>query len=130
MIDKAAENKVDEAIRESFPASDAPSTVVTGARVESTRRSPAAPMTSDVVRDNVALNRFEITIEGQTAFLEYEHELGRIRLIHTEVPPKLQGRNLGSRLAQHALDAARADRLTIIAECPVVQAYLRKHPSR
>ena len=81
-------------------------------------------------RDNRAASRFEITIDSQTAFLEYERQLGRIRLIHTEVPPKLQGRGLGSRLAKHALDAARADRLTIIAECPVVQAYLRKNPIR
>lgn len=128
MID--SDNKVDEALRESFPASDAPASVVTGARVQSAARSSAAPVTSDVVRDNVALNRFEITIEGQTAFLEYERQPGRIRLIHTEVPPKLQGRGLGNSLAKHALDSARADRLTIIAECPVVQAYLRKHPIR
>jgi predicted GNAT family acetyltransferase len=131
MIDKAGDEKVDEAVRESFPASDAPATLVTGVRVQNNGRKPSAgPMTSDVVSDDVAENRFEITIEGQTAFLEYERQPGRIRLIHTEVPPRLQGRGLGSRLAKHALDTARADRLTIVAECPVVQAYLRKNPIR
>jgi len=85
---------------------------------------------TDSVCDNFAKHRFEINIDGQTAFLEYERQLGRIRLIHTEVPLKLQGRGLGNLLAKHALDAARSDRLTIIAECPVVQAYLRKHPIR
>lgn len=83
-----------------------------------------------IVRDNPVASRFEITIDGMTAYLEYERQLGRIRLIHTEVPPKLQGRALANRLAKHALDAARSDRLTIIAECPVVQAYLRKNPFR
>ena len=82
------------------------------------------------VGDNREASRFEITIDSQTAFLEYERQLGRIRLIHTEVPLKLQGRGLGNLLAKHALDAARSDRLTIIAECPVVQAYLRKNPIR
>lgn len=125
MIDKAGDERVDEAVRGSFPASDAPATVVTGARVQHSAAGPA-----DGVRDNTGANRFEITIDGQTASLEYERQPGRIRLIHTEVPPRLQGRGLASRLAKHALDAARSDRLTIIAECPVVQAYLRKNPIR
>ena len=126
MIDRSGDEKVDETVRESFPASDAPASVVTGARVTVTATADG----TDVVRDNLAASRFEITIQDETAYLEYERQLGRIRLIHTEVPPRLQGRGLASRLAKHALETARADRLTIIAECPVVQAYLRKNPIR
>jgi predicted GNAT family acetyltransferase len=82
------------------------------------------------VTDNRAARRFEVVVDGQTAFLAYERTPTSLVLVHTEVPPSLRGRHLADVLAKAAIDAGHAERLPIVALCPFVKAYLRKHPSR
>jgi predicted GNAT family acetyltransferase len=80
------------------------------------------------VRDNPDASRFELEVDGQVAFLQYERRPGAIVLAHTEVPPPFRGRGLASELAKAAIEAARTQGLRVIAQCPFVKAYLRKHP--
>jgi predicted GNAT family acetyltransferase len=80
------------------------------------------------VIDNREANRFELAIDGQTAFLAYERTPDALRLIHTEVPEAFRGRGLGEMLVKAALDAGRAEGRSIVAMCPFVRAYLRRHP--
>ena len=116
------DERLDEALIETFPASDPPAnTVETGIGAGS--RPPAPP-----VVDNAQERRFELTAEGETAYLLYERRHGQLRLIHTEVPPPLRGQHYGDQLVQAALAAARVDGSQIVAICPFVKAYLRKHP--
>ena len=119
---RSDEDKLDEALDETFPASDAPAnTVATGAR--------ARDLTPDGTRvsDNPARTRFELTVDGETAFLAYERTPESLTLIHTEVPEPLRGRHLGDELVEFALNAGHAAGLRIVAVCPFVRAYLRKH---
>ena len=51
-----------------------------------------------------------------------------ITFVHTVVPTELSGRGVGSQLAHGALEAARAQRLKVVAECPFIAAYIAKHP--
>jgi predicted GNAT family acetyltransferase len=81
-----------------------------------------------VVRDNEAARRYELVVDGRTAFLVYERWPGTIQLVHTEVPRELRGRGLGDVLAKAALDAASAAGEHVIATCPFVKAYIEKHP--
>ena len=80
------------------------------------------------VTDNPALNRFELPIDGQTAFLTYERAPHSIRLLHTEVPEVFRGRGFGEAVVAGALARARAEGLQVVAVCPFVRAYLRRHP--
>jgi uncharacterized protein len=80
------------------------------------------------VRDNPASSRFEIDIDGQVAFLNYERNGKELAILHTEVPLALRHQGLGSRLAKAALDAARAEGLRLKVLCPFVRAYRRTHP--
>ena len=82
----------------------------------------------DQIVNNAAAHRFELEVDGQTAFLDYQRSDDALTLVHTEVPPAFRGRHLGERLVQAALDAARSEGLRIVAVCPFVRAYLRKHP--
>ena len=56
-------------------------------------------------RDNEARERFELDVEGHTAFVTYRKSSGAITLVHTEVPPELGGKGVGSKLG--ARDAGR-----------------------
>jgi predicted GNAT family acetyltransferase len=84
---------------------------------------------STTVRDNTDLHRFELAIDGHTAFLTYERGPKQMTLVHTEVPPALQGRGLANVLSKAALDRARAEGLGVVAICPVVRRYMQKHSS-
>jgi hypothetical protein len=79
------------------------------------------------VRDNTALHRFELDADGHTAVAYYTLAPGVITFTHTEVPPELGGRGIGSALVRGALEKARAQGLKVLAKCPFVSAYLGKH---
>ena len=115
------EQALDETIDETFPASDAPgNTVETGIRLAVPAPEPVA--------DNREASRFELTVDGQTAVLQYERTPTSLVLVHTEVPPALRGRHLGDALVMAALDHAHAQRLPVVLVCPFARAYLRTHP--
>jgi predicted GNAT family acetyltransferase len=82
----------------------------------------------DTVRDNPALDRFELDRDGHTAVAYYRLSPGVITFTHTEVPPELSGRGIGSQLVRGALEAARAQGLKVVPKCPFVAAYMAKHP--
>ncbi len=79
------------------------------------------------VRDNTARHRFELEVDGHTAFVTYRPGDGVITLVHTEVPKELAGKGVGSALAKGALDLVRASGLKVVPLCPFIAAYIRKH---
>ncbi|HJZ72576.1 MAG TPA: GNAT family N-acetyltransferase [Vicinamibacterales bacterium] len=81
------------------------------------------------VIDNRAKHRFELQVNGSTAFLVYERTDDALTLIHTEVPPALRGHHVGDAIVEAVLRAGHSAGLRIIPVCPFVRAYLRKHPS-
>jgi predicted GNAT family acetyltransferase len=81
------------------------------------------------VRDNRNENQFELEQDGQVAILAYDRDDKQITLIHTEVPPPLRGQGVGEALVRGALEQIRGDGLRIVAVCPFVRAYMKKHPA-
>jgi uncharacterized protein len=81
----------------------------------------------DVV-DNRDAARFEVTIDGILAVLEYDRQGERLVLVHTEVPDAHEGQGVGSALVRAALEAAIAEQMTIVPACPFARSWLRKHP--
>ncbi len=80
------------------------------------------------VLDNRESGRFEITIHGETAYLEYTRGPHQLALIHTEVPSSLSGRGLASRLNRYALDHARTEGLQVTVACPFALGFVDRHP--
>jgi predicted GNAT family acetyltransferase len=62
---------------------------------------------SEVV-NNKALHRYELAVEGYVAATYYKLADGVITFVHTEVPPELGGKGIGSKLIKGALDQVRA----------------------
>jgi uncharacterized protein len=82
---------------------------------------------TDIV-NNPAKHRYELAVDGHIAATYYETAGGVITFVHTEVPPELGGKGVGSKLIKGALDQVRAAGLRVIAQCPFVKAYIEKHP--
>jgi uncharacterized protein len=85
-------------------------------------------MTQATVVRNDERDRFETTVDGETAFLTFHRNGKRFSLIHTEVPEPLEGKGLASLLAKTALAYARENELTVVPICPFVRSYLERHP--
>lgn len=80
------------------------------------------------ITNNERLHRFETTIQNETAFLEYRPYKGDIALMHTLVPPALEGQGVASALAKYAFDYAKQHNLPVMVYCPFVAAFLKRHP--
>lgn len=87
-----------------------------------------AEAVSTEVRDNPARHRYELVVDGVTAFVTYECQPGRVVLVHTEVPEALAGKGVGSRLARGALDSIRALGMKIVPQCSFIARFVEKHP--
>ncbi len=82
---------------------------------------------NNVVSNNPTQHRYELAVDGYVAAAHYELADGVITFVHTEVPPELGGKGIGSTLIKGALDQVRADGLKVIAQCPFVKAWIGKH---
>ena len=80
------------------------------------------------VRDNPALSRFELDVEGGIAFANYRRAPGTVIITHTETPRALRGRGIASELVRGALQLIRADGDKVVAGCGFVVDFLRRHP--
>ena len=78
-------------------------------------------------RDNEQDQRFELDVEGHTAFVTYRKLSGAITLVHTEVPPELGGKGVGSKLARATLDEVRAQGRMLTVECDFIRNFMSKH---
>lgn len=85
---------------------------------------------SGEVTDNQAESRFELQADGSLAELVYRRNGKRLVLIHTEVPPELEGRGYGGRLVAAAIDRASREGLTLVPLCPFASGWLERHPDR
>jgi predicted GNAT family acetyltransferase len=79
--------------------------------------------------DNIKRRRYEFSIDGQIAYIEYmRNAIGDIYLTHTEVPAKLGGRGIGTQLVEKTLLEIEAQGIQMIPLCPFVINYIRKNP--
>ena len=80
------------------------------------------------VGHNLAQHRFEVVVDGKLSRCDYQLDATAMRLVHTEVPPALEGRGIASRLVAAALAYAREQGLAVIPVCSYVRTYMRRHP--
>src|SRR3954447_16891114 len=82
-----------------------------------------------VVTHRPELRRYEITADGRPAgFTEYTDYRRGPPFVHTEIDPRFEGLGLGSVLIADALADVREQEMTIVPQCPFVQAYVDHHP--
>ena len=80
------------------------------------------------VKHNPAHSRFEATVEDQLSMTVYRLEGPAMVIVHTEVPPQLQGRGIASVLANAALAFAKEHGHKVDPRCAFVRGYMKRHP--
>ena len=80
------------------------------------------------VVDNSAESRLEAQVGQDVGYLIYRVAGDRLVLVHTEVPPELEGHGVGGALVTAAVEMARERGLTVVARCPFARSWLERHP--
>lgn len=75
-------------------------------------------------------NRYEaVDADGRRlGLVDYIRTDSMISFTHTEVEPAAEGRGIGSKLARHVLDQARADGLKVQPLCSFIKGWIERHP--
>lgn len=79
------------------------------------------------VLKNEASHRFELHVEGYTAFIDYKEKVDSIYLIHTESPKELAGRGVATALIEKTLAYLEKHQYRLVPLCPLVVAYIKRH---
>lgn len=69
-------------------------------------------------------DRFELSVNGHTAYLEYIQTRVNFVISHTEVPKEAEGNGAGSTLVEAALAYAQEADLPVIPICSFARAYI------
>jgi predicted GNAT family acetyltransferase len=81
------------------------------------------------VREDPDGSRYEAVVAGTVAgFAAYRLRGDHVVFTHTEIDPQFEGQGVGSALARGALDDVRRKGLRVIAMCPFIGAFIRRHP--
>lgn len=80
------------------------------------------------VAHNTAAKRFEVVVNGKTAYSKYLLAGNKMVIEHTEVPVGLEGRGIAGRIVRTELEYARAQKLVVLALCPYAKAFIGRHP--
>lgn len=82
---------------------------------------------SIVVRHDQVNHQFEVTVEGERAYLAYM-DLGKqtLDIYRTFVPNGLRGRGLAALLTEQALTYAEDNGYSVIPSCSYVERYMER----
>jgi uncharacterized protein len=80
------------------------------------------------IKHNVAGQRFEAVVDGLLCRCDYRMHGDTMMLVHTEVPPQLEGRGIASHLVRAAFDYAKEQGWDVLPVCSYVQTWARRHP--
>ncbi len=78
---------------------------------------------------SAAEGKYTIAVDGETVGLAAVADRANQRIFyHTEVQEQFGGRGLATILIDEALQATRADGKRVVPLCPMVAAFIKKHP--
>jgi predicted GNAT family acetyltransferase len=80
------------------------------------------------VTHNTTSRRFEATVNGLLCRCDYRMHGDTMMLVHTEVPPQLEGRGIASHLVRAAFEHARQNGLDVLPVCSYARVWARRHP--
>jgi predicted GNAT family acetyltransferase len=82
----------------------------------------------DTVTHNPTQGRYELAVEGGTAFANYRREGSVLVIPYVEAPVALRGQGVAGRLMEGVVAIARAEGWKIRPLCSYAAAWVRRHP--
>jgi predicted GNAT family acetyltransferase len=86
------------------------------------------PYTDLPLVNNTDNHNFEMFVDGQRAFIDYQLRGDKLFLTHTEVPVELEGRGVASVLVEKVFQYAEEHDLKILPYCAYIKTWLKRHP--
>lgn len=83
---------------------------------------------AEVIEHLAEQQRFTLSVDGETAYVDYRIENNGLDIRHTIVPEAIGGRGIASRLVKAAYDYALEHKLTPVATCAYAAVWLKRHP--
>jgi predicted GNAT family acetyltransferase len=85
-------------------------------------------MNTDEFYDNKEEHNFEIFVDGERSFIDYQREGDIVYLLHTEVPEDQSGEGLAASLVEKTFAYLEEQKLKAVASCSYVKVFLKRHP--
>ena len=79
------------------------------------------------LHNDTARHRYELTIDGQVCFVDYQEQAGTVLLMHVEVPPALRGSGAASTLMQAVMDEIGEQKRKAKPICSYAAVWLQRH---
>jgi len=80
------------------------------------------------IKLNSALNRFELAIDQEIAFISFEKRENTFVLTHTEIPLSCRGQGIGGILVKKVYQYLSDNEQKGLPFCPYIINYINKHP--
>lgn len=77
---------------------------------------------------NLNQSRFEAHIGHEMALIDYIRTDHVLDIVHTKVPPALEGQGIAAAITKAILTYAQDHNLKIKPTCPYTAAYIKRHP--
>ena len=78
--------------------------------------------------DNKDVHNFEMYVNSQRSFIDYQRKDDTVYLLHTEVPEQQSGEGIASELVGKTLEYLHKNQLKMVPSCSYVRTFLRRHP--
>lgn len=79
------------------------------------------------ITNNIAHTRFEATVNGELARLDYQVRDHNIAIMYVYVPPQERGNGIAGKLIVAALDFARQQNKKVMLYCSFAASYVKAH---
>jgi predicted GNAT family acetyltransferase len=81
-----------------------------------------------ILHKNEIAHQFEMMVDGHKSIITYKEDHFTITLLHTEVPPELEGRGVATAIIEKTLNYIEKNHLRLVPLCPFIITYIKRHP--
>ena len=83
-------------------------------------------MTYSAIKHDSKNSQFQMNVNGKIALIDYTKRNGKLYLVHSEVPKKLQGQGIGKILVEKTFEYIEQQGWEAVAVCPFIKSVAKR----